>query len=131
MCVSAGRISPIAPRISAVPISRMAVGLTFSPQPWPDLTSFSFGHDELHRSAGREGECEDTRDDPQGLIHDEFLCVVKVSAFGGRHNPRTVRSAPAQLSSWSNRVTAASLCSSAGVKAAKFSKSVNNEKDSC
>ena len=47
-----------------------------------------------------------------------------------RHQ-RSGFNAPAQLSSWSNSVAAASLCSGAGVKAAKFSKSVNRENDSC
>jgi hypothetical protein len=47
-----------------------------------------------------------------------------------RHQ-RSGFNAPAQLSSWSNSVAAASLYSGAGVKAAKFSKSVNKENDSC
>lgn len=57
ICIAAGRISPMAPNISASPINRILVGLKSWAQPWPDVTSLSFGHKLFHQSASDEDSC--------------------------------------------------------------------------
>jgi hypothetical protein len=46
------------------------------------------------------------------------------------HQPPSGFSSVAQLSSWSNRATAASLCNGTGANAPMFPNSVNYENDS-